>query len=130
MDERAGINPRLRAVLAALALAGAASAWTPPAAAHAFPEDEQPSVGSVIHEIPKQVSIRFNAKLEPLFSTIVVEDARGDKVSGDSHVDADTQTLLATSFRSHGPGVYHVYWSVVAWDGHHTEGDYIFTIKP
>lgn len=114
----------------AIVLACSTLLWTAGAFAHAFPEQEQPGVGSVIHDIPKKVSIRFNAKLEPLFSTLVVKDARGNKVSGDSHVDADTQTLLETFFQSHGPGVYHVYWSVVAWDGHHTEGDYTFTIKP
>ncbi len=113
-----------------LLAATAAVAWSAMAAAHAFPQQEEPAVGSVVHDAPARVRIWFNAKLEPLFSNVVVKDAQGNKVSGDSSVDKDSQTLLEAPLQAHGPGVYHVYWSVVAWDGHHTEGDYIFTVKP
>jgi hypothetical protein len=33
------------------------------------------------------------------------------------------------SLPSLSPGTYRVIWSVVARDGHRTEGDYTFTIK-
>jgi methionine-rich copper-binding protein CopC len=37
--------------------------------------------------------------------------------------------LLEVSLPSLPTGNYHVFWSVVARDGHRTEGDYTFTIK-
>lgn len=104
--------------------------WAMMAAAHAFPQREQPPVGSVVHDAPDSVRIWFNAKLEPLFSKVMVKDSQGNKVSGASHVDSDTQIMIETPLQALPAGQYHVYWSVVARDGHRTEGDYVFTIKP
>lgn len=104
--------------------------WATAAAAHAFPQREQPPVGSVVHDAPKSVRIWFNAKLESLFSTVVVKDSKGNKVSGDSHVDRDSLTMIEAPLQALPAGRYHVYWRVVARDGHRTEGDYVFTVKP
>ena len=105
-------------------------AWTAAVMAHAFPQKEEPRVGSVVHQAPAVVRIWFNAKLEPLFSTVVVKDAQGNKVSGDSRVDPDTQSLIESPLQPLAAGQYHVFWRVVARDGHRTEGDYRFTVKP
>jgi len=110
--------------------AAACLAWTAAAAAHAFPQQEEPAVGSVVHEAPASVRIWFNAKLEPLFSNVVVKDAQGKEVSGDSHVDPDSLSMIEAPLQPIGAGQYHVYWRVVARDGHRTEGDYVFTVKP
>lgn len=113
------------AIAAAASLTGASAA-----AAHAFPQREQPPVGSVVHKSPASVRIWFNAKLEALFSNIVVKDSQGNKVSGDSHVDPDSLSMIEAPLRTLPAGRYHVYWRVVARDGHRTEGDYVFTVKP
>jgi methionine-rich copper-binding protein CopC len=113
-----------------LAAAAAALAWASPVAAHAFPEREEPPVGATVHEVPTEVRIWFNAKLEPLFSAVEVKDAQGRTVSGDSRVDPDSLSLIETPLKPLSGGEYHVYWHVVARDGHRTEGDYIFTVKP
>jgi methionine-rich copper-binding protein CopC len=103
--------------------------WLVAAGAHAFPEHEEPGVGAVVHQAPKQVRIEFNAKLEGAFSTVTVKDSAGKTVSGGSRVGPDAQSLGA-ALAPLAPGEYHVYWKVVAWDGHTTEGDYIFSVRP
>ena len=119
-----------RVVFVSLTMTGAVLSWQSPALSHAFPQQEQPGVGAVVHEAPKQIRIWFDARIEPVFSTIVVKDNQGKEVSGDSKVDPDTRQILETGLQPLPPGEYHVYWKVVAWDGHRTEGDYTFSISP
>ena len=54
-----------------LALLGATVLLPPQAAlAHASPEAEDPKVGSTVASPPQQVSIRFDAPIEALFSRL------------------------------------------------------------
>jgi copper resistance protein C len=102
-----------------------------PAWAHAFPDHSDPRVGHTVDAAPTQVRIWFDGEIEPLFSTIRVENARGQRVDkGDGHVDAKDNTVLEATVRPGlAPGEYRVFWSVIARDGHRTEGDYPFRIK-
>jgi methionine-rich copper-binding protein CopC len=124
------MNTKLYAWIAAALLNGAALVWTPAALAHAFPEDTQPGPGAVLQEAPRQVRIRFDSRVEQEFSVIVVKDANGEQVSGRTKIDPATQKSLQVSLPALAPGDYHVYWSVVSWDGHRTKGDYIFHVGP
>lgn len=100
------------------------------AQAHAYPDHADPKVGSTISVAPTQVRIWFDSDLEPLFSTIVVQDASGKKVDkGDGHVDPSDPALLEISLPPLPPGTYRVIWSVVARDTHRTTGNYVFTFK-
>src|SRR5262249_7158574 len=103
--------------------------WLPRAAlAHAFPDAEEPKVGSTVTAPPQQVSIRFNAPIEALFSKLEVLDSSGqNEDAGTPQVNADTQTLTVR-LNPLTPGEYTVKWTVVAKDGHRTEGSYIFTV--
>jgi len=113
--------------LCSLALAAAAPCW---AWAHAFPDHAEPRVGAVITISPTRVRIWFDGVLEPLFSTLQVRNMSGQQVDpGDGHVDEQDQTLLEVSLPHLPPGTYHVFWSVVARDGHRTQGDYTFTLR-
>ena len=47
----------------------------------------------------------------------------------DGRVNPSDTTLLEVSVPRLPPGKYRVIWSVVARDGHHTQGDYTFSIK-
>lgn len=100
--------------------------------AHAFPENSSPHVGGTVQESPAQVKIWFNADLEPLFNKLVVKNAHGKVVStGKAHVDDHHPALLEVSLKPALPaGKYHVYWHVIARDGHHTQGDFVFTVRP
>ncbi len=101
------------------------SAW-----AHAYPDHADPKVGSTIRSSPPLVRIWFDSELEPAFSTITVQNSSGGRVdAGDFRVDPSDQTLLEVSLPPLPPGVYRVFWNVVARDTHRTTGDYTFTIK-
>lgn len=103
---------------------------TSPALAHALPEESQPAVGAILNEAPKKVRIRFDSRLEDEFSIIVVKDAAGERISGRTKLDPDTRKTLKVSLPNLKPGEYHVYWTVVSWDGDRTMGDYVFHFKP
>ena len=79
---------------------------------------------------PVYVRIWFDDVLDPSFSTIIVEDAKGLKVDkGDSRVNHSDPRLLEVNLPTLQPGAYRVIWTVAGKDGHRTTGDYIFTIK-
>jgi methionine-rich copper-binding protein CopC len=117
-------NFRIAAMI--LALVAAPAAW-----AHAFPDNSSPHVGATVDSVPKQVKIWFDGEIEPVFSTLVVKNEAGQRVSADKgHVDSGNHALLETSLpASLPPGKYSVHWSVIAHDGHHTAGHFAFTVK-
>jgi copper resistance protein C len=105
-----------------LGVAGAA--W-----AHAFPDHSEPRVGHAV-SAPPAVHIWFDGEIEPVFSTIRVEDADRRRVDrGDGRVDPKDNTVLEVSLPPLAPGRYLVFWSVVARDGHRTEGRFPFEVK-
>ena len=110
-------------VLAVLSVPGLA--W-----AHAFPDHSEPRVGATVSSPPSEVRIWFDGQLEPVFSTIRVENSQGQRVDGgDGHVDVQDNRILEARLAPLPPGKYRVYWSVVARDGHRTEGDFSLKIK-
>jgi len=97
---------------------------------HAFPDHSNPKVGATLTAAPSGVYIWFDGDLEPAFSTIMVHDASGRMVNqANSRVNPSNGRLLEVGLPPLPPGAYHVFWNVVARDGHRTEGDFIFTIK-
>ncbi len=122
---------RARSYAGAVAALVAAAALLAPAVArpHAIPDHSEPRVG---HEVsaPATVRIWFDGALEPVFSTMRVEDAKHRRVDrGDARVDPAEDTMLEVSLPPLPAGTYHVFWSVVARDGHRTEGDFTFRVK-
>ena len=116
--------------IAAAAIVGAALFRAPLVLAHAFPEAVQPGVGAVLHDAPKLVRIRYDSGLEEEFSEIVVKDSNGNRVSGRTKLDPASRKTLEAGLKDLEPGDYHVYWTVVSWDGHRTKGDYVFHFNP
>jgi copper resistance protein C len=109
---------------AAVLLVTAAPAW-----GHAFPDHSEPRVGHTV-AAPLAVRIWFDGAIEPVFSTLRVEDADKRRVDrNDARVSASDGTLLEVSLAPLAPGRYQVFWSVVARDGHRTEGSFAFRIK-
>ncbi len=97
---------------------------------HAFPDHSDPRVGSTVSGSPATVRIWFDSEMEPVFSTLTVQDANGRRVDkGDGRVDPSDATLLEVSLPPLPPGSYRVIWNVVARDTHRTMGDFKFTIK-
>lgn len=119
---------RFAACIAALMLG---LACTTAAQAHAFPKNSSPHVGATLSTAPKQVKIWFDGEIEPVFSTLRVKNAAGKQVSiGKGKVSSTNDVLLETALpKALAAGTYSVYWSVIAHDGHHTEGHFAFTVK-
>ncbi len=115
----------MRRLLAAVLLLAPASGW-----AHAFPDHSEPRVGHTVEAPPPAVRMWFDGEIEPVFSTLRVENGDKQRVDkGDARVDAKDRTLLEVSLPPLPSGRYRVFWSVVARDGHRTEGDFAFRIK-
>jgi copper resistance protein D len=111
---------------AGLLLFLATSAW-----GHAFPDHSEPRVGWTVQAPPPRVRIWFDGVLEPAFSTIKVVNAGHQQVdNGNGRVNPTDHTVLDASLPPLPPGQYQISWSVVAHDGHRTEGDISFTIGP
>jgi len=124
----AGADPA--ALIRAILLAAALCVHAGPAWAHAFPDHSDPRVGHTVDAPPASVRIWFDGEIEPVFSQIRVEDVQKRQVDkGDGHVSPRDNTLLEVTLPALPPGRYLVYWSVVARDGHRTEGHFPFTIK-
>jgi len=122
----------MRMLPAIIALYGMTLFSWPPCVAwgHAFPDHSEPKVGATLTVAPSRIRIWFDGALEPAFSSLHVQDTKGQRVdTGNGHVDSADATLLEVNLRPLAPGGYHVIWSVVARDGHRTEGDFMFTIQ-
>lgn len=104
--------------------------FPPSSWAHAFPDHSDPKVGATLNSSPSLVRIWFDSDLEPAFSKITVRNADDKAVDkGDSRVDAADPKLLQVNLPTLPPGKYRVIWSVVARDGHRTNGDFTFKVK-
>ena len=100
------------------------------AGGHTFPLHADPRVGSTVNGTPSEVRIWFDGEIEPVFSTIRVENAEKQRVdTGDGGVSPQDRRLLTVRVAPLPPGKYRVFWSVIARDGHRTEGDHPFRVK-
>ena len=106
----------------------AAGAISSSAGAHAFPSGEEPKVGSTVATPPTQVVIRFDNPIEQLFAKLEVTDDSGHDVTSGKPQRSDDKLSISVPLKPLPAGDYHVKWSVVAADGHRTEGSYMFTV--
>ncbi len=124
------ISPLARARSLGLALILATLAIPQGARAHAFLERAVPPVGGTVAVSPEMLHLRFTEAIVAHFSTVQVQDARGQPVrSGSPHTEDDGRTLVVNLPRLSG-GTYTVTWHVTADDTHKTEGRFTFTIAP
>jgi copper transport protein len=116
-----------RALATVLALLALAIVSAGAAAAHAVLLRATPSGSQTLAQAPDKVELLFSEPLDPLFSSINVLNAAGQKVDrGDSHVDPNNDRLLVVSVQPGAPnGVYTVDWrSLSAIDVHPDGGQY------
>jgi methionine-rich copper-binding protein CopC len=116
----------LRWSLAAfLFLAIHSQAW-----AHAFLAHADPKVGSTVTNSPAQIKIWFTQSLEPVFSSVEVQDAKGKQVDKkDMHLDDKDKSLMIISMPPLPDGTYTVTWHAVSVDTHRTQGHFQFAVK-
>ncbi len=97
---------------------------------HVFPVRSDPKVGSGSKESPASVRIWFDGPLESVFSEMKLFDAEGNRIDqGKGKAVSNDPTLLSLPLQQLGAGLYRVRWTVVAKDGHRSEGDFSFRIK-
>jgi methionine-rich copper-binding protein CopC len=114
--------------LAACGVALALAATTA-AMAHAHLVRATPAAGGTVHEVPKEIVLRFNEKLESSFSTVVLRDAAGNQVDKvDPQVDKADRFVLRAALPALSPGVYKVEWQVMSTDTHKVNGNFTFTV--
>jgi copper resistance protein C len=113
-----------------IVLVAAVVLGTGEAAAHAFPDHSEPRVGTTLTRTPDDVRIWFDGEIEPVFSTMRVENDVKQRVDkGDARVNPQDNRILEVTVPVLPAGTYRVYWSVIARDGHRTEGDFRFRVK-
>ena len=119
------------AVLPALLLVAFVLLGLPrPGSAHAIVLESSPAHGAALTDAPKQVTLRFNSRIERRFTrvTLTLADRVPETVAlpdGDVDTTADRLTI---PLRPLGPGVYVLRYRVLAVDGHITEGALRFTV--
>jgi copper resistance protein C len=98
--------------------------------AHAFLNRSDPRAGGTLGVPPARVRVWFDGPIEPVFSTIRVENRDRQRVdNGDGHVSPEDPSLLEVGLPPVPPGRYRVVWSVIARDGHRKDGDFAFRIQ-
>ncbi len=122
-------HPAATVLKQTLCTLGLAACLASPALAHVQPKQQTPAAGAAVAS-PPAVSITFDGKLEPAFSTLIVTDSAGKAVqTGKAHVDDAQPQVLSVALPALAPGRYTVHWAAVAPDGHRTHGDYTFIVK-
>jgi methionine-rich copper-binding protein CopC len=109
---------------AALSLSGVVAAF-----AHAHLVRATPAEGSAVKSTPNEVTLKFNEKLEPVFSSAVIRDSAGKQVDkSDAHVDKVDRTVVRVSVPPLDPGVYTVEWRAMSSDSHKINGNFKFRV--
>lgn len=114
----------------AASLIAAATLASPFAAAHATLKSSDPQPGAALAAGPKQISLTFNEKIEPAFSTVTLADKDGKQVATDkAKVDDANPVVVRLDVPTLTAGEYTVSWAVAGHDGHRRKGDFKFSVK-
>ncbi len=101
------------------------------APAHALLEQASPRVGSQAPAAPAEVRLTFSEPLEAAFSNLTITGPPGFGGGGRPRLaPADRRVLVADLGKPAPAGRYDIHWRVVSVDGHVTQGDFHFTVKP
>ena len=112
---------------AAVALALAAGQ----ASAHARLILGSPKAGATV-AAPKELKLQYSETIVPGASSVTVAGPGGAAVAtGKLALDAKDKRVVHLPFAAApGPGPYKVSWKMKTPDGHTTDGDFAFTVKP
>jgi methionine-rich copper-binding protein CopC len=99
------------------------------ALAHAHLVRATPAEGGAVKDAPAEVTLKFNERLEPAFSSAVIRDSAGNQVDkADAHVDKTDRTVVRVSLPPLDPGIYTVEWRVMSSDSHKVNGNFTFKV--
>lgn len=100
------------------------------ASSHAIVLESSPVHDAVLARAPRQITLRFNSRIEKRFTRLTLAQADQAPVPvalPDGEPEA-TPDRLMIPLRGLGPGVYVLRYRVLAVDGHITEGALRFTV--
>jgi methionine-rich copper-binding protein CopC len=99
------------------------------ASAHAKLVSSNPAAAATV-AAPKTITLTFNEKLAPAFSSFELAMADGMKVPVKTTVSKDRKSISGTPQGKLMPGGYKITWRAAAGeDGHRMDGVVAFTVK-
>ena len=110
------------------ALAGAASLLAGvPAWAHAHLVASNPKADATV-AAPKTITLTFNEKLVPAFSSFELVTPAHGKVAVKTVVSKDGKSISGAPQGVLAAGAYKIAWKVASADGHHMTGEIAFKV--
>ena len=109
-------------------LTGLALCASQQASAHAALQSSTPTADSTVGS-PKNIELHFSEALSPKLTRITLKSGDGatQPITLIESKDPASVTVMPNTSLSKGP--YTVSWSVVANDGHKTQGSFNFTVQ-
>ena len=118
------IRPLGIAAIVALGLTGQAFA-------HAHLKTATPAAGSIVTAAPTELDLTFTEDVNLKFTGVKITGPDKTVVpTGDAMLTDKDTTLMVPISGTLGSGVYAVAWHALSTDGHKTDGNYTFTVKP
>lgn len=101
-----------------------------PALAHAKLVKSDPKAAAVLHSGPKSITLTFNERLVPSFSSFAVSMSGhgGMAVPVKTVVSPDGKRIVGTFPARLGAGAYKVTWTAAGTDGHKMTGMLTFQV--
>jgi methionine-rich copper-binding protein CopC len=96
--------------------------------AHSILMESTPKHGALLTTPPATVILRFNAKIEPAMTRIVLLDDRKHRQPLEPSPESTVDRIIVR-VPPLAPGVYTVLYKVLATDGHVTQGSIRFTVR-
>ncbi len=102
------------------------------ALAHARLIKADPAVGSTVAAPPARLWLKFNEPVRPAASGVKLTgpDGKGMVLTPLTRDPGDPAAVTAPAPPNLQAGRYKVEWRALSPDGHHTQGDFGFTVKP
>lgn len=114
----------------AIILGLAATLWPSIAGAHAYLVTSNPQHKAQLVTAPARMKLQFSEPIEPAFVKVSLQrDGKALAEPLKLSVGRDGKTVLIDSSLSVA-GEYRLDWSIVARDGHRTQGSLMFSVDP
>ena len=101
-----------------------------PVLAHAKLVSSNPADRAVVDAAPSAITLRFNERVVPAFTTIelTMPEHGGMKVPVRVNVGSDGKTVTGVPASRLAKGAYRIVWTAASSDGHRMNGNLNFTV--
>ena len=122
------MNYRFSGLAALVGTAGlliSSSAW-----AHAHLVSSNPATNATLTESPKTITLTFNEKVVPAFSSFELVMVGHDmKIPVKTTVSKDNKTIIGSPAGPMMAGAYTIKWTAASADGHRMKGEVPFKVR-